>query len=156
MLRTESEHGFCLVLRKWVGRYRRLLPLVKVKGLSSGVGWEGERAHSFSTISLNNINPLTSFTSLGTMWPCLSLGMNCWTILFFVYDAEIVKLVLCMELLMRCKEHNCNPCIWKVSSILLQNSQRKGPEEQCPTNWSFLNKDWNCIQQNIFILILGI
>lgn len=44
---------------------------------------------------------------------------------FFLTMKRIIELPQYIELLIKWKEQVCSPCIWKVSSILLQYSRRK-------------------------------
>lgn len=50
---------------------------------------------------------------------------------FFLTMKRIIELPQYIELLIKWKEQVCSPCIWKVSSILLQYSRRKELALQC-------------------------
>lgn len=58
----------------------------------------------------------------------LSFFRNNWvrkSFFFFLTMKRIIELPQYIELLIKWKEQVCSPCIWKVSSILLQYSRRK-------------------------------
>lgn len=59
----------------------------------------------------------------------LSFFRNNWVrksfFFFFLTMKRIIELPQYIELLIKWKEQVCSPCIWKVSSILLQYSRRK-------------------------------